>query len=172
MDPNEDEPQVVFESINSTGLELSLADLVRNFILMTDKDQERLFETYWIKIEANVGTKKMPSFITDFLQFSCKETVTTQNAYSVFKNYFKTSCSTNENLLKTLLKYSEYYKTFLYCNNSKYSKIVNKKLAGLRTLDQGTIYQFLFHIFRDFDDEILNAAELEKVITFFFNYLL
>ena len=43
LDPNEDEPQVVFESINSTGLDLSLADLIRNFILMTDKNQEQLF---------------------------------------------------------------------------------------------------------------------------------
>lgn len=172
LDPNEDEPQVVFESINSTGLDLSLADLIRNFILMTDKNQEKLFENYWIKIESNVGTKKMPSFITDFLQFSCRETVTTQNAYDIFKNYFKSSGFTNKELLMTLLKYSEYYKTFLYCSDAKYSKAVNKSLAGLRALDQGTIYQFLFHIFRDFDDQVLTMDELEKVMTFFFNYLL
>jgi len=172
LDPNEDEPQVVFESINSTGLDLSLADLIRNFILMTDKNQEQLFENYWIKIESNVGAKKMPSFITDYLQFSCKEIVTTQNAYDVFKNYFKVAGFSNEELLITLLKYSEYYKAFLYCSDNKYSKLINKKLAGLRALDQGTIYQFLFHIFRDFDDQILTMEELEKVITFFFNYLL
>lgn len=172
LDPNEDEPQVVFESINSTGLDLSLADLIRNFILMTDKNQEQLFENYWIKIESNVGAKKMPTFITDFLQFSCRETVTTQNAYDVFKNYFKTSGFTNEELLKTLLKYSEYYKAFIYCSDTKYSHVINKKLAGLRALDQGTIYQFLFHIFRDFDAQILSLEELEKVMTFFLNYLL
>lgn len=172
LDPNEDEPQVVFESINSTGLDLSLADLIRNFILMTDKNQEQLFENYWIKIESNVGAKKMSSFITDYLQFACKEIVTTQNAYDVFKNYFKVAGFSNEELLATLLKYSEYYKAFLYCSDNKYSKLINKKLSGLRTLDQGTIYQFLFHIFRDFDDKILTMEELEKVITFFFNYLL
>lgn len=172
LDAKEDDPQVVFESINSTGLDLSLADLIRNFILMTDKNQEQLFENYWIKIESNVGSKKMPLFITDFLQFSCKETVTTQNAYDVFKNYFKTSGFTNEELLKTLLKYSEYYKAFIYCSDTKYSKLINKRLAGLRALDQGTIYQFLFYIFRDFDAQILTMEELEKVVTFFFNYLL
>lgn len=50
-----DEAQVIFESINSTGLELSVADLIRNYLLMDDKKQEFLFEEYWLKIEKMVG---------------------------------------------------------------------------------------------------------------------
>lgn len=46
-----DEAQIIFESINSTGLELSVADLIRNYLLMDDKKQEFLFEEYWLKIE-------------------------------------------------------------------------------------------------------------------------
>lgn len=42
-----DEPQKIFESINSTGLELSLADLVRNYLLMDDDNQDELYEDYW-----------------------------------------------------------------------------------------------------------------------------
>ena len=76
----------------------------------------------WVKIETNVGTKKMPIFITDYLQFSCKEIVTSQNAYYVFKNHFKTSGFSNEELLQNILKYSEYYSAFLYSSNNKYSK--------------------------------------------------
>lgn len=46
-----DDPQIIFESINSTGLALSNADLIRNFLLMSDRDQERLYEEYWVPIE-------------------------------------------------------------------------------------------------------------------------
>ncbi len=171
LDPKEDEPQVVFESINSTGLELSLADLIRNYILMTDKDQDRLFEDYWVKIEKNVGTSKMPIFITDYLQFSCKEMVFNLNAYTIFKNNFISKNYTNETMLQELLHYSEYYSAFLY-GNRKYSYNVNKVLAGLRSIDQTTIYQFMFHVFDDYENKIINEETLEKGINFYFNYLL
>ena len=45
-----DEPQKIFESINSTGLELSLADLIRNYLLMDDENQDELYEEYWLEI--------------------------------------------------------------------------------------------------------------------------
>lgn len=172
LDAKEDEPQVVFESINSTGLDLSLADLIRNFILMTDKDQERLFEDYWVKIESNVGQSKMSDFITDFLQFSCREMATTKNAYTVFKNYFKNENFTNEQMLSILLHYSYFYSAFLCNGDNKYSHNVNKKLAGFTALGQGTIYPFFFHVFDDYETGIIDSEELEKVVTFFFNYTL
>ena len=54
-----DEPQKIFESINSTGLELSLADLIRNYLLMDDLNQDELYENYWSSIEKNVGYRNL-----------------------------------------------------------------------------------------------------------------
>jgi uncharacterized protein with ParB-like and HNH nuclease domain len=51
-----DEPQKIFESINSTGLELSLADLIRNYLLMDDENQDELYEEYWLEIEKMLDT--------------------------------------------------------------------------------------------------------------------
>lgn len=172
LDAKEDDPQVVFESINSTGLDLSLADLIRNFILMTDKNQEVLFEDYWVKIEKNVTQQRMTAFITDYLQFVCREKVSSQNAYEVFKSFFRASGYSNEDMLRELLRYSEYYKVFYGGNDDRYSDIVRSKLEGFRALDQGTIYSFLFHVFDDFNNSIITSEELEKVLTFFLNYLL
>lgn len=171
LDPREDDPQVVFESINSTGLDLSLADLIRNFILMTDKKQEELFENYWIKIEKNVTQAKMTAFITDYLQFACREKVSSQNAYEIFKSHFRANGFTNEELLRELLQYSEYYKVFYGGYTDKYSDVVLSKLEGFRALDQATIYSFLFHVFDDFNAGIITNVDLEKVLTFFLNYL-
>lgn len=171
LDPHEDEPQVVFESINSTGLDLSLADLIRNYILMTDRQQEYLFENYWVKIESNVGTDKMSAFITDYLTLKCKEKINTGNAYNAFKNYYVSSRFDNETALKDLLRYSAIYRAFL-CGDGKYSDVVNKRMLGLRTLDQTTIYPFFFSVFDDFENGKSDMRDLEKITTFFLNYLL
>lgn len=172
LDAKEDDPQVVFESINSTGLSLSLADLIRNFILMTDKNQDMLFENYWVKIENNVTQQRMTAFITDYLQFACREMISSQNAYEKFKSFFRTSGYSNEDMLRELLRYSEYYKVFYGGKDDSYSEVVRNKLDGFRALDQGTIYPFLFHVFDDFNNQIITNNELEKVLTFFLNYLL
>ena len=67
----EDDPQIIFESINSTGLELSSADLIRNFLLMNAENQERLYEEYWLYIEKNL--KKNTDYTRAYLktQKSC-----------------------------------------------------------------------------------------------------
>lgn len=51
----DDEPQKIFESINSTGLDLSLADLIRNYLLMDDENQDELYENYWAEVEKKCG---------------------------------------------------------------------------------------------------------------------
>lgn len=52
-----DKPQKIFESINSTGLELSLADLIRNYLLMDDENQDELYNEYWLEIEKMLNMK-------------------------------------------------------------------------------------------------------------------
>lgn len=165
-----DDPQVVFESINSTGVPLSLADLIRNYVLMTDKNQDKLFENYWLKIEKNVGINKMSAFIVDYLTIKTKDQVGSKNAYEIYRKYAEKSKMNNENLLKDLLHYSELYKTFLYGDN-KYGKVINKKLLGLRTIEQTTVFPFLFQVFDDFlNGTFSEITILEDIVSFLFNY--
>ena len=70
-----DEPQKIFESINSTGLELSLADLVRNYLLMDDINQDELYEEYWLEIEKNVGYRNLGDFVINFLNSQISKSV-------------------------------------------------------------------------------------------------
>lgn len=165
-----DDPQVVFESINSTGVPLSLADLIRNYVLMTDTNQDKLFENYWLKIENNVGVNKMSSFIIDFLTIKCKEQIGLKNAYESYRKYSDKTGKNNEELLKELLHYSQLYKSFLY-GDDKYSAKINNKLSGLRTIEQTTVFPFLFQVFDDFENGVIeNEKTLEDVVSFLFTY--
>lgn len=166
---NDDQPQEIFERINSTGLPLSLSDKIRNFILMTDEEQERLYEEYWLNIENILKNNQMDTFFIDYLYFKVDGFPKENEAYDVFKKMFKSQNYSHELMLKELLHYAEYYGTFLY-GNDKYSPEINLYLDGLRKLKQTTLFMFLFRVFDDFENDVIDSEELVKVLRFLQNY--
>lgn len=166
---DEDNAQEIFERINSTGIPLSLADKIRNFVLMTDVEQEKLYEDYWLKIENLVRKDQMTSFFLDYLNMKIDGFAKESDAYEIFKSIYKENQYTNEAILQELLHYAEYYHAFLY-GNSKYSDKVNSALDSLQKLKQTTVFLFLFRVFDDYDKKVINQGELEKVLQFLLNY--
>lgn len=165
----DDQAQEIFERINSTGLPLSLSDKVRNFILMTDEEQDRLYETYWLSIERALKNDKMDAFLLDYLYFKVDGFPKENEGYDVFKELFKESKFTNESMLQELLHYADYYSTFLY-GSDKYNSEINKYLEGLRKLKQTTIFMFLFRVFDDYENGVVDSMQLAKILRFFQNY--
>lgn len=164
-----DEPQRIFESINSTGLELSLSDLIRNYLLMDDDNQDDLFEQYWIKIEKMIGYDELREFFIQFLNCKLTETVSSKNAYTKFKSYYEKNYSDHETLLKELKKYANYYSAFIGKNNI-YSENINQFLNDFREINQTTVYPFLFHIFEDYDDKLINEDTMINVFKLLRSY--
>lgn len=166
-----DNPQEIFERINSTGVPLSLADKIRNFVLMTDVNQEELYENYWLKIENLVRKDQMTSFFLDYLNMKIDGFAKESDAYEIFKILYKEEKYTNESILKELLHYAEYYNAFLY-GSKKYSDNINKILDSLQKLKQTTVFLFLFKVFDDYEEKVINENELECVLQFLLNYSL
>lgn len=81
----EDDPQVIFESINSTGLDLSNADLIRNFLLMNADDQDRLYENYWLFIEKTLRNKmdytNLDAFFMQYIVYKTSKPVNKGQLY-------------------------------------------------------------------------------------------
>ena len=167
----EDNAQEIFERINSTGVPLSLADKIRNFVLMTDVEQDRLYEDYWLKAETLVGYDELTSFFLDFLNLKVDGFPKESEAYDCFKQVFYDGKYTNESMLKEILHYAEFYHAFTQ-GDTKYGEKVNEYLLGLRRLNQTTVYLFLYRVFDDYtaDTPVLNQKELEKVLQFLLHY--
>ena len=108
-----DEPQKIFESINSTGLELSLADKIRNYLLMDDANQDELYENYWSSIEKNVGYRNLGDFVINFLNSQISKTVNSKNAYRLFKEHCEANNLSHEDVLINLKRTSKYYGAFI-----------------------------------------------------------
>ena len=165
-----DEPQKIFESINSTGLDLSLADLVRNYLLMDNINQEDLYEEYWLEIEKNVGYKNLGDFVINYLNSQISKSVNEKNAYHLFKNHCiekKLSC---DEILKSLKRTSKYYGAFIG-ENKCYSAELTKYLSAFNTIKQTTILPLLFKIFNDYEDNRIDEETLSKVLNYLLTYL-
>lgn len=166
---DDDAPQEIFERINSTGLPLSLSDKIRNFVLMTDVDQESLYEEFWLPIEKNVKRNKMSDFFLNYLNMQLDIFAKDNIAYDCFKEFYYEHGYTNQSMLEELKHYSELYRAFQGGEN-EFSRKTNSLLGGLRDLKQTTIYVFLFRVFDDRLNGIIDDETLEKVLEFFLNY--
>lgn len=108
LDRHADDPQLVFESLNSTGVDLSPADLIRNFVLMglPESEQTHLYKEYWRKIETSfrgsIGT--LNSFLRDYVALRTSATKQTKAAriYEAFRNEFPKFVQEDGGLKQTL----------------------------------------------------------------------
>ena len=122
LDRGKDDPQQIFESLNSTGIDLTQADLVRNYMLMglEQQKQESLYGKYWRKIEQiyDSGRTELDNFLGDFvaLEARAQKQVRTRHVYSSFRIQFeeyKNDASRMEKLLKRMLKFARYHAAFV-----------------------------------------------------------
>ena len=171
----EDDPQVIFESINSTGLELSNADLIRNYLLMNADDQEKLYENYWLYIEKTLRNKmdysNLDAFFMQYIVYKTSKPVNSRQLYNSFVKLFKDSGYSQESILKELRYYAEIFGAFVY-GSDKYSDRINKLLYRLRVLNQTTCYPFLLHVFDDYHQGVITEETVEKILQFILAYLL
>ena len=165
-----DDPQVVFERINSTGEDLTLADLIRNYVLMTDKNREFLFENYWIIMEEYIGKESLVDYFMNYLTFKIPEQVSEKNAYQSFKKMIENNAISNEEILKDLKRYSKYYNVFIKEDTLNYSNEINELLEAFRILKQTTIFPLFFNFFDDYENKIITEKELIDILLFFLNY--
>lgn len=167
---SDDNPQEIFENINSTGISLNLTDKIRNFVLMVDAKQETLFENYWLKLENLLTHKELEAFFSDYLNFKLEGFSKAADAYDAFKAHYKRGNYTNESMLKELLHYAEFYHSFLYADNTAYPAGANEALKSLHQLNQTTVFLFLFMVFDDFDQKVISESDLQKILQFLLNY--
>ena len=121
LDRQTDDPQRIFESLNSTGVDLSQSDLIRNFILMRlpEKEQTSLYQTYWSKIEALFQNSEwiFDAFARDYvaLHTQASKQEKASDIYYAFRDFFPDFTGKNgglDNALADMLRYARYYASF------------------------------------------------------------
>ena len=169
----EDEPQIIFESLNATGQSLKEADKIRNYILMY-KNQNELYNNYWVKIEENclqrLYEESVSTFIRYFLAIKNKEFSREAEVYNDFKKYLRNK--DNEDVLKELLIYSELYNIILNENNQNVNKNIRTKLSNIKELKANIINPFIILLLNLKNDNKLTEDYLYDILHLIENYII
>ncbi len=166
---NDDNPQLIFESLNSCGKDLEEADKVRNYLLMpeSNESQERLYNDYWHKIELNTGGEPT-MFIRDYLTIKNNVISSIENLYFDFKEYHESQKMSREELLRDMLKFSHYYKQVdQACTGI--AKI-DKKLRQLSNIGSNVCMPFYLNFFDYSQKNDLSTNVIYEVLDVVENY--
>ena len=167
---NDDNPQLIFESLNSTGLDLSEGDKIRNFILMglPSKEQDEYYEKYWNRIE--VCTKyDVSAFIRDYLSVKQQVIPQQKKIYTIFKDYVEMGSIQTEPLLIDMLEYAKRYELLL--DGKTGSAALNACILRLNRLETTVTRTFFLEVLRLYDENKLTIEQITEIFQIAENYL-
>jgi uncharacterized protein with ParB-like and HNH nuclease domain/predicted transport protein len=168
---DQDNPQLIFESMNSTGKELSQADLIRNFILMGLEPglQTRLYEEYWRPMEQDFGQEaygtEFDSFMRHYLTVRTGDIPREREVYEAFKDYSRTTPVRDagiEALVKDIRAFARYFCALAL--GSEQDATLGLAFHDLRELKVDVAYPFLLELYHDYAHGMLGPADFTAAV--------
>ncbi|MFP6096182.1 DUF262 domain-containing protein [Helicobacter pylori] len=167
-----DDPQLIFESMNSKGIKLTQTDLIRNYIVMETevKKQEDFYNQYWRAMEENFKQSEKQSkredlfnkFVRHYLTIKTREIPNINKVYEAFKDYQQKEGIEIEDLLKDLQKYCGFFCQIVFKKED--DKDLNKALGFLVDLEMDVIYPLLLELYSDYSDGVLSKQDFIPII--------
>lgn len=160
LDANQDNPQLIFESMNSTGKDLSSADLIRNFVLMglPKEKQDALYLNHWRNIELTLGADSYEDTFDEFLRnylivLYAPEPLVKRDIYHIFKRHVHDHGYNKDDriveLLREMERFASYYARIT--RGTETSPERARVLANLRRLDVTVVNPLLLSLYDDYD---------------------
>nr|WP_097566649.1 DUF262 domain-containing protein [Helicobacter pylori] len=178
LDPREDDPQVVFESINATGVQLKGLDLIRNYLMMGENsdNQNRLYNTYWVPLEDWLGEKDLDDFIKTYLRIYFEE-FKEKEVYDTLKIHHEKNISDIEALMSDMREYGRIYQIFLDRDHYFLHRGDPQQLANLRLrikdlvkIQFGVAKPFVLRCARDFEEGKLDYENFCEILQILISY--
>ncbi len=172
LDKEKDDPQLIFESMNSKGMELAQTDLIRNYIIMETEieKQEGFYNKYWRAMEEEFKQNKkwFDRFVRHYLTIKTR-IPNINKVYVALKDYRQKEGIGIEDLLKDLQKYCGYFCQIVFKKEA--DKDLNKALGFLVDLEMDVIYPLLLELYSDYSDGVLSKADFIPIIALIESYI-
>lgn len=175
LDRSQDNPQLIFESMNSTGLELSQADLIRNYILMglEPKLQTELYQSYWRPMEKGFGqaayTTHFDAFMRHYLTAKTGDIPNVRDVYVAFKQYARQLKANTRDLVADIRAYATYYCAMAL--GSEQESSLKTAFHDLRELKVDVAYPFLLDVYHDYQQQRLSTEEIVQIVRWVESYV-
>ena len=167
-----DNAQLIFESLNSTGLALTEGDKIRNYVLMglPAQNQSKYYDTYWAKIERCTGND-VSGFVRDYLSIKEQIIPSINTVYRAFKDYAEKVSLPIDTLLADLLRYARFYEKLLVCKSGLREQKLDDCLYRLKRLEIVVTRPFLMEVLRLNQDGKLTSKDVLQIFLITENYL-
>lgn len=172
LDRQKDNPQRIFESLNSTGLELSQADLIRNYILMglSRTNQDKIYKSYWEVIERNakdetLNKTRVSEFIRDYLTLKNKEIPNKGDVYTKFKEKYPTSTIDELEIVLSELKSLVKYYNKLTNPKNEADREIKTQLEYINRLEINVAFPFLMKVYEDYSNSIIDKSTFLLILS-------
>ncbi|GAA8005587.1 DUF262 and DUF1524 domain-containing protein [Helicobacter pylori] len=172
LERGKDNPQLIFESMNSTGKDLTQTDLIRNYILMgLEPEKQKIFyKKYWRAMEENFKQSEKQSkredlfnkFVRHYLTIKIEKIPNEKRVYEAFKRYQQERGIETETLLQDLQKYCGFFCQIAFKKEA--DKDLNKALSFLVDLEWDVIYPLLLELYSDYSDGVLSKQDFIPII--------
>lgn len=175
LDRAQDNPQLIFESMNSTGLELSQADLIRNYILMglEPKLQTELYKTYWRPMERAFGQAAyvvhFDAFMRHYLTAKTGEIPNVRDVYVAFKVFARSLKGNTRDLVADIHAYASYYCAMAL--GTEVDAGIKQAFHDLRELKVDVAYPFLLDVYHDYKQGRLTSDEVLHIVRLIESYV-
>ncbi|TPI03422.1 DUF262 domain-containing protein [Helicobacter pylori] len=179
LEKEKDDPQLIFESMNSKGMELAQTDLIRNYIVMETEieKQEGFYNKYWRAMEENFKQSEKQSkredlfnkFVRHYLTIKTREVPNINKVYVTLKDYRQKEGIGIEDLLKDLQKYCGYFCQIVFKKEA--DKDLNKALGFLVDLEMDVVYPLLLELYSDYSNGVLSKDDFRHSIALIESYL-
>lgn len=168
-----DDPQLIFESMNSKGIELTQTDLIRNYIVMETEveKQEDFYNQYWRAMEEDFKQNEtlFNQFVRHYLTIKIGKIPNEKRVYEAFKRYQQERGIETEVLLQDLQKYCGYFCQIAFKKEA--DKDLNKALGFLVDLEMDVVYPLLLELYSDYSDKVLSNADFISIIYLIESYI-
>ncbi len=182
LELGEDDPQVVFESINATGVQLKGLDLIRNYLMMGENSdrQKHLYDTYWVPLENWLGEKDLNDFIKTYLRiyFENRFKENEREVYYTLKAHHRDNFSDDiQGLMSDMREYGRIYQIFLDRDHYFLERGDSQQLANLRLrikdlvkIQFGVAKPFILRCARDFEEGKLDYENFHEILQILTSY--
>ncbi|GAA9999124.1 DUF262 and DUF1524 domain-containing protein [Helicobacter pylori] len=178
LEKGKDDSQLIFESMNSKGIELAQTDLIRNYIVMETEieKQEGFYNKYWRAMEEEFkqNKKRFDRFVRHYLTIKTREIPNINKIYVALKDYRQKEGIGIEDLLKDLQKYCGYFCQIVFKkedDKKEDDKDLNKALGFLVDLEMDVIYPLLLELYSDYSDGVLSKDDFRRSIALIESYI-
>ncbi|WP_033760424.1 DUF262 domain-containing protein [Helicobacter pylori] len=182
LEIGEDDPQVVFESINATGVQLKGLDLIRNYLMMGENsdNQKHLYETYWVPLEDWLGEKNLNDFIKTYLRIYLEDRFKEgeREVYYALKAHHRDNFPNDiQALMSDMREYGRIYQIFLDRDHYSLERGDSQQLAKLRLcikdlvkIKFGVAKPFILRCARDFEEGKLDYENFHEILQILISY--